>query len=1805
LVVGADRLAGRRLGEFVIQERIGEGGFGAVYRASQPALERQAVVKVMHTRLRAASAAAERFLREAKLASKLDHPYAAHVYAFGAEADGELWIAMELVRGTPLDEVLKIQGPVPLERLVPLVERICEVVQTAHEQGIVHRDLKPANVMVLARAGRLLPKLLDLGIAKALSTADPSLQDTLRDAPVSATEEPSDSSPALTQRGVVMGSPPYMAPEQWGDAASADARTDLYALGVLTYEVLTGKPPFTGTTVTAYALAHACQDVPPLGSRFPAALDTVFAKALAKDPTDRYPSAIAFAEALRRASGITAEGPPLPGIEEVVRQATLTDAPQPIAEAVAVVDAARNPHQARDAHWQLLHTIVRYLGLVALACRSRVSGADDTVGTAALRHLYRRPLGDREWVDLTSQLTRAWLARPDAYPIPELVELFHDGGDAAPTLDRLIALREMSTDGASDDAVVSLLARAAAEMSSLLASLRFLADYALVVPQAPGIAERWMGTRRAQRSTTPIRGKGLAAGVPALIDHEGVPVLSLAPLLQVATPTPGAPLELFLFDGRSKRGARLVALPTSFEYHDDELWDWFRAQLTDSLDDPGTPAVEERPPYRGLSTFTTDDSTMFFGREKQVDAFVNRLRIQPLLVLVGRSGAGKSSFVQAGVIPALSDDWKNVTVRPGPSPLAALAARCQASDVVIGELRGAPREALGDALRDHAAAHGWILLVVDQLEEAFTLCSDEAERNAFLDSLASAARTADDSVRIVFTLRDDFLVRAEQAPALRNRLAQSLQLLTVPGVDDLMRILIEPARRAGYEFEDPALPEEMVREVADQPGALALLSFTAAQLWELRDRHFKQLTRKAYRSLGGVGGALARHAEQTLDLMTAEERRLARDAFRQLVTIQNTRAVLARKELYQLLGATEHADAMIEKLVAARLLVTADDESGVDRIEIVHEALLSAWPRLVEWRREDAEGARFHQQLRAAARQWDDRGRPRGQLWRDDALGELARWRTRHAKPLTEIETAFADASARDAARGRRTRRVVIVAMMSVLAIAVVVLAQLRSRAKDLQRDAELKVIAQNEEQGRQALVAGDSLRAAVYLSAAYSAGVDTPALRFMLARALTPPSAELLRFEGHTGPIQSVEVSPDGRTLLTVSDDRTARLWDLDTGHARHTFDANAGLWRGRFDPSGKRIVTAANDGVARVYSIAGQLLASTSKHDGLVIDARFDATGQRVVTAAYDGTAGVWDAATGARLASLDTDGKVTEYAAWITSDVLVTCNHSGTIRIWSADGSVRLGEMKAENGTFVCDASPDGSIIASGGEGRTVVLWDVEHRAPMRELAGHSHTVEDLAFDPAGKLIATADQEGVVLVWRVADGKLLTALVGHSAAITAVRFDATGTTLVTASRDGTVRYWNVGTGLQLGKLEGHVDPITTVAFEPKTSHIITGAHDGTARRWTMERSAVKALVIDDQPLGGVRCSPDGAEIVTFGESVDDDVMVRIWDARNGRRIASLRPGIAELDASGNRVVVGSADGAVTVWDAKIGALLATLPKHSAAVAAVTFSPDGRLVASAGSDGGQIADVNSSPALQLNHRDLTAIVFSRSGSRLLTTSRDGSARIWDIEGHAIAVLAGHQDEVIGGAFNPDGKTLVTASHDATARVWDAVTGRERAVLRDHAGAITSVHFDTTGQTIVTTSQDLTAKLWNASDGRLLGTLSRHDLVPLNAAFSPDGRFVATASGDRTLAIWDVATSRMVDRLRAHNSFVYDVTWARDGLLSASGDQTIAAWEFVLETRAPADISEWVRCHVPYVLQNGTLVHARTTCTRDHGSSN
>jgi WD40 repeat protein/serine/threonine protein kinase len=1746
-----DDLIGRSLGGFVLRERIGQGGFGIVYRATQPALDREAVVKVLHSKLLASEAATERFLREAKLASKLDHPYAAHIYAFGAEPDGELWIAMELVRGTPLDRLLRTGGRVPLERFVPLLDRICEVVHTAHEQGIVHRDLKPANVMVLTRAGRLLPKLLDFGIAKGLtrtSAEAAELAPSTAHAPtpppasthaiaLSDTVLTSSPTPAsldggeLTQRGAIMGSPAYMAPEQWVDAAQVDGRTDLYALGVLAYECLTGKPPYVATTLTELALAHARHMPASVAPDLPSALDAVFAKVLAKSAEDRYADALVFAAAFRSAAGVASETSRVPAIDPVVRDAALTGAPQPIAETVAALAAARNAHQARDALVLVARAIVRYFGLLALACRSRIVTNEPRAATEAVRALYRRALSDAEWLELARVLTGAWREQAEAYPVPELVAACRDP-EVVDALAELISLGDRKAP--TETALHELLDGAAERLSKLLARLAFVREYALVVTVGETLAERWMGVHRTLRATVPISAGTLPAGVVALLDGAGVPVLSLSPLFQIAAPAPGAPSDVFMFEGRDARGARLVALPTGFEHHDDTLWSWFRAQLADSLDDTQSATDDDQPPYRGLRAFSSEDGASFFGREKLVDAFLNRLKLQPMLAVVGRSGAGKSSFVHAGVIPALPAGWRAMAMRPGTSPLSVLAARLEHAGCtpLSRETLVRDPDALGELLREDAARRGPFVLVIDQLEEIFTLCQDAAERGTFTRAIANAARADVDPIRVVFTLRDDFLVRTEQLPALRNRIG--LHVLTVPVAEDLLRILLEPARRAGYEFEDPALPEEMVAEVADQPGALALISFTASKLWELRDRHFKQLTRAAYRTLGGVAGALARHADITLDAMPLDERARAREAFRYLVTSQSTRAVRTRSDLRELLGGAAKADRVIEQLIAARLLVASENEAGAETIEIVHEALLVAWPRLVDWSREDAEGARFREQLRGAAAQWQERGSPRDLLWRGEALADYLRWRSRDAGALTDQERAFAHASQAEAVRGQRNRRLAQAGVFTALVAIVVGLIVFNTRITRQRRELADNLQRQTEDQGRQLVLAGEPLQGLAYLAMAADLGAHGAAHDFLVAQAVQATDGEIAEVH-HENAVSHTDLSADGARLVTASIDHEARIWDAASGALVAHLQHSAPLTAARFSPDGATVLTASEDGTAVVWDAGDGHALHTLRHAGRISCALFSRDGQLVVTAGGDDVVTLWTANDGVARGRLHGNGGgMVTCALSVDAGLVAAADKHGVTWVWNAATSTLVHELHdPQIAAHTLRFSPDGRfLLASPEEGNSAVEWDMTSGAEVHVFV-HKDSVRDATFSPDGSLVVTASLDHQAIVWDARTGEQRRVL-DHPFGVYLARFSPDGKYVVTSS-DSSARLWDVASGRLVARWRGHQDVVRDVAFDRDGRTVATASDDGSAIVWRVAPQQRETWIAAGSSQLGASFSPDSTRLAT----ADVSGWAHVWDTSTGHKLLDVHAYDGPLSSiayspDGRTLAISTADGTVGLWDARTGdarpplahgATITHEPGHSAGNTLGWSTADGSLVA--GSDDGRLRCWDTrSGSLRFELRDpenrpVISAAFAPDGASIVTVG-SGAVRTWTPDGRP---LASHPDDsAMIARIDPSGTRLLVAQRGQRAEISrPGSSGEPPVYLVGHQGWVNATSWSPDGATVVTASFDGTARLWDATTGDALAVLPLPERMVQFATFAPDGDHVALVGSDDTIMIYQL----------------------------------------------------------------------------------
>jgi hypothetical protein len=479
-------------------------------------------------------------------------------------------------------------------------------------------------------------------------------------------------------------------------------------------------------------------------------------------------------------------------------------------------------------------------------------------------------------------------------------------------------------------------------------------------------------------------------------------------------------------------------------------------------------------PYAGLSAFQESNADRFFGRTHEVAALVHQLRDQPIVAVVGPSGVGKSSFVRAGVVPALKrlgESWEALVVRPGRNPLAALASSLSGTGVATGSgtaseevsqeqglqarLAAEPGYA-GSLLRAHARrARRKVLLFVDQFEEIYTLVPDARERLAFTACLAGIADDAASPVRLVLSVRSDFLERVFEDSRFTAELRRGLFFLTTPSDEGLRDALTLPAEMAGYGFEDPAMVEDLVRDLRSTHGALSLLQFAATQLWEARDSANKVLTRASYDALGGVAGALARYADRVLAELSPEARVTARDLFLRLVTRERTRAVISLEELLESSAASRGLEQLVEQLVQARLLVVQKNDRG-STVEIVHESLIGSWPTLRRWLDESGEDAQFLEQLRAGAKQWEAASRRRDLLWRDEIAEEARRFRRRFSGELPEPQHSFLEAVLAEEARiARRKRRFLLggIAFLSLLvAASLVALVIIRDAHKEAVR---------------------------------------------------------------------------------------------------------------------------------------------------------------------------------------------------------------------------------------------------------------------------------------------------------------------------------------------------------------------------------------------------------------------------------------------------------------------------------------------------------------------------------------------------------------------------------------------------------------------------------------------------------------------------------------------------------------------------------------------------------------------------------
>lgn len=1211
-----------------------------------------------------------------------------------------------------------------------------------------------------------------------------------------------------------------------------------------------------------------------------------------------------------------------------------------------------------------------------------------------------------------------------------------------------------------------------------------------------------------------------------------------------------------------------------------------------------------RAPYRGLEPLDVQDTAIFFGRDLEILQGLDRLRgmraagDQSLFVILGASGAGKSSFLRAGLLSRLMRDDRHFfpleAIRPERSPLFGERGLAQAISKANGHLHLAPANSgdLKAAIREGAERFAALLrdiqcaarnrlvglpddgppptlvLPIDQAEELFNADATE-EARTFLGLIGAVLRSGlpDTSSElrvpliVVFTIRSDRYEPLQTAPELAGLKTFVFDALRPMPTAQFKEVITGPASRAtlsGTRLEvKPDLVLQLLADCAQGADTLPLLSLVLARLY--RDYGSGgDLRLDAYQVMGGMTDVIQTEAESILDAdpdtRNAQLHSLHVAFIPWLATINPANDQPMRRVAY-MSDLPLASRPLIQALIEKRLLLS-DVRDGEQVVEVAHESLLRQWNALAKWLDEEREDLKEADRLEQAAAAWTKNEEKADWLMEGERLAgaEALAAKPAYSKRLEpagqfllasrdrEIRRAEEKEHQREAEIRGETERVAASrlrrrALQLTVAVVVALLMFFSAGYAFINANGERQkaLLAQREANGLR--LTAESLA----IANGARAGGDERALLQVLAARKTAPNSE-------------VDAGLLG-VLIAMRD--TRKLWT-----------AGAPIVAVAFSPDGARIVSGGDDKMLRVWDAStGQPMGAPMQgHTRTVTSVAFSPDGTHIVSGSNDETVRLWDAKSGMPVGS-------------------PLLGHNGPV--WSV--------------AF----SPDGKRIASGAGDKTLRLWDADTGRPVSvSLLGHDSlaikvatilegdriaripnqlrhegAVTSVAFSPDGTRIVSGSSDRTVRLWDAHNGKPIGApLEGHTLQVLSVAFSPDGTRIVSGSLDKTLRLWDASTRQQIGApLDGNENAVASVAFSPDGKRIVSGGWDKTLRLW--DASTGYPIGAPMQTYGGrinsVAFSPDGARIVSGGS----DKMLRMWKGKPGESIGTPlgmhqdAVFMVSFSPDGTRIVSGSFDKSLQLWNASTGSPIGKRMRgHDEAVTSAAFNPAGTLIVSGSLDKTlRLWDANSGQVvgrpLRGHEEGVYGAAFSPDGTRIVSGGSDGTLRLWDAStGQSTGTpMRWDQGTAYSVSFSPDGKHIASSFEKQTLQLWDTSTGRPAGPpMRGHKGSVTSVAFSPDGRRIVS-SGDLTLRLWDAHSGQPIGEpMLGHQAQVQSVAFSPDGTYIVSGGDDKTLRLWDASTGALIGApMQGHRSTVFSVAFSPDGrrIVSGGQDRTVRLW--------------------------------------------
>ena len=1154
-------------------------------------------------------------------------------------------------------------------------------------------------------------------------------------------------------------------------------------------------------------------------------------------------------------------------------------------------------------------------------------------------------------------------------------------------------------------------------------------------------------------------------------------------------------------------------------------------------------------PYRGLYAFREDDAPYFFGRETFSERLLRTLDQNSMAAVIGPSGSGKSSVVFAGLLPQLREQGEVclIEMRPGSQPFNSLAdALVTVLEPELGETaRLLEVKQLARALMDKELHLSEVMtrigqisgngqhqvLIVDQFEELYTLCTDDTVRHSFPNTLfdaVHAARLKDvPKLGLILTLRADFMGQALTDRPFADALQEADVKLGPMTRAELGRAIESPAAKKNVVYE-AGLVDRILDDVGDEPGNLPLLEFALTLLWERRTG--RRLTHAAYEAIGRVEGSLARYADEIYEQLSAEQQRLAKRVFTQMVRpgegTEDTRRLATRIEL----GYEEWE--LAQQLADARLVVTGRTAEGEETVEVVHEALIRGWGRLREWMNSERNFRGWQERVRAAMRQWVDSGRDEGALLRGVPLGEAEEWLTSKGRDISAAEKSYIEASTslreRQAAEREAQRERELEAARQLAN-------EQRRRAETEHQRAEEQARATQRMRGLAAVLGVVFVLAVVAAIFAINRSQDaamqadaraTEVVVRSTAEAEARENAGLAATRAHesakardTADAERVRANEAALSALEARDDAED---ERDRADAQATLALSRQLAAQSATLLGPQLDLAlllsleANSINNSAETISGILTALQSnpslhtylrEHPSLLQSVDFDADGDLLVTAGSEGLVLLWDVASGDVLRQLE--------------------GHDPTQLVNRAH------------------FSPDGVAVATASDDTTIILWDVASGEGRQVLDEHTAWVQSVEFSSDGRRLISGSGDRTAIIWDVESGDPLQILTGHNGPLWDAAFSHDGSLAATASNDGTAIVWDITTGEPLYTLNGHNGVVFNVGFSPDDRILASSGGDNNILLWDLQSGET----IDDPLVGhaagavSIEFSPDGQLLVSSGA----DSTVRIWDVATGQQLqvfgnhSGLVP-LAAFAPGGEMLASGDATGVAILWDLSEAAqpLGRMLPGQQGGVNKLSFNPDGRLLASAGVDGTLkvwdvaegVQDGQTLTHSLLINEPITALAYDSEGSLLASGSRNGTAMVWDVtSGEAItAPVSAAVNGVASIAISDDGQTLVTGGSTGFVGVWDLIAGQGIGIpLSGHAGPANAVAISPDSNIVASGGADGTVIIRPMDEivagqgpGTVLTYTGSTGSAVTTMAFSPDSQILVSGDDQGNLVVWD-----------------------------------------------------------------------------------